>query len=113
MNYIEKTEFKSEHNLQFKVSDWIFTEFTRFRIGTCDRLWRSTGTTYDILAVSNDSMGNGHFNDVLQWFENSCKRDNKDLQILEFWNSRLKKHLISKKGFNDIGNNSIIKTYKL
>lgn len=110
-NKIKKVDFKSEHNLPFEVSSWIVPDFTRFRVGTCDGLFRSCDKSYDILAISNSNVGNGHFNDVLQWFENSCKRDNKNLQILEVWNSNLKAHLINKRGFNDIGNDNVIKTF--
>jgi len=105
--------FKSEHNLVFEVADWIFPEFKRFRIGTCDGLWRSTDESYDILAVTNNSAGNGHFKDVLQWFEMSCNRDNKSLRVLEVWNDNLKSHLINKQGFQDIGNDNLEKTFKI
>lgn len=105
-------EFESTHKLDFEVADWQYDgQYKRFRIGTCDGLWGSIETSYGILAVSNSSPGNGHFTDVLEWFENSCKRDNKSLQILEVWNKRLKKHLIEKCGFVDIGNNHVEKVF--
>lgn len=78
-----------------------------FRVGTCHGLYCSTDKTYDIIAIENDVKGNGHLEDVFQWFENSCRRDNKNLRVLEFFNKRFKKHLIRKRGFQKQGNNVI------
>lgn len=101
-------EFHTIHNLPFEAAPWeADPSFTRFRIGTCHGLWRSTDDSYDILAVANNEPGNGHFEDVLQWFYFSCKRDNKCLRILETWNENLKKHLINKRGFLDIGKDNV------
>ena len=105
------------HNLDFEAAPWecmgsIDESFTRFRIGTCEGLWTSTGTTFDILAVTNESPGNGHFEDVIEWFTYACKRDQKDLRFLEVWNKALKKHLIGKRGFKPQGNDNLIKPYR-
>ena len=106
-------QFKTTNNLDFEVADWeISMDFQRFRVGTCEGLFGATNTTYDILAVTNNQPNNGHFNDVLEWFENSCKRDKKDLRILEVWNDKFKKHLIDKKGFVAQGEDNVIKKYK-
>lgn len=105
-------DFKSEHGLAFEVAPWITHEFSRFRIGTCEGLWRSTKKSYDILAITNDKIGNGHLNDVFQWFENSCKRDKKSLRVLELWNEQFKQPLINKRGFTDIGNASVERKFK-
>lgn len=92
-------DFITEHQLSFEVAPWITREFMQYRVGTCHGLWTSTEDTYDILAVLNDEPGNGHFNDVMQWFEHSCERDNKNLRFLETWNERLVTHLVNKRGF--------------
>mgnify|MGYP006900773195 CR=1 FL=1 len=103
----------TEHHLDFEVSEWLFPEFKMFRVGTCYGLWRSTGKTYDILAIDNKEKGNGHLNDVLQWFEYSCRRDNLSLRVLELWNKRFMKHLIEKRGFKRIKkSNNVIKHFK-
>lgn len=90
-------------------------EWNCFRIGTCEGLWRATKNSYQILAITNNEPGNGHFNDVLEWFQYSCNRDKKHFVILELWNERLSKHLIEKRGF-DVWNNSegyhVIKPYQ-
>ncbi|MBF0553230.1 MAG: hypothetical protein HQK96_01590 [Nitrospirae bacterium] len=99
--------FQTEHKLDFEVASWpnIFCEkipFHRFRIGTCNGLWRQNGDSYEILAIENTKPNNGHFKDVLQWFWHSCKRDKLNLKILELWNERFKKHLIEKHGFEEM-----------
>lgn len=105
-------EFISEHSLPFEVAPWEHSkEFTRFKIGTCTGIWKTENKSYSILAITNDVKGNGHFDDVLQWFENSCRRDGYSLKFLEVWNPKLKKHLIEKRGFVDIGNFNLEKQY--
>lgn len=63
-----------------------YAGFSGFRVGTCEGLWRSTSSHYEILAVVNEKRGNGHFKAMLGWFEQSCKRDNKKLLLREVWN---------------------------
>jgi len=107
------------HKLDFEVADWVpipgfaaCKDFKRFRVGTCHGLWQSTESSYDILAIENDTKGNGHFEDVMQWFEASCERDHKDFKILEVWNAKLKKHLTKKRGFKIIGkSDNVIKRF--
>ena len=105
---------KTKHGLDFEACPWESTlgvddNYSRFRVGTCEGLWASTERTYDILAITNSQPGNGHFEDVLQWFENSCKRDGKALRILECWNKAFKMHLIRKRGFSPDGKDNVIK----
>lgn len=111
------TEFKTIHDLPFEVAEWEMNavmeeEWYRFRVGTCTGLWRSTDTSYEILAIENSKKGNGHFEDLLQWFYNSCLRDRKNLRIREVWNQRLKYHLVSKRGFRYLGPDDVEKQYK-
>lgn len=105
-------EFETTHKLPFEVAPWEHdSEFQRFRVGTVTGLWSYDKDNYHILAIDNSAPGNGHFEDVLQWFEFSCKRDKRNLQILEVWNDKLKAHLINKRGFVDIGEFNVQKTY--
>lgn len=100
--------FQSTHKLDFLCCPWERDpEWSRFKIGTCSGLWRSTETYYDILAIDNEEPGNGHLQDVFDWFENSCKRDNKDLRIMELLNLNFKTHLVYKRGFAINGQNAI------
>jgi len=107
----EKQYFTSTHNLTFEVAPWEFDigdRFERFRIGTCGGLWRCKDNEYQILAIDNKEKGNGHLEDVFDWFINSCKRDKKSLVILELWNRRFKKHLMEKRGFKQYHINDLI-----
>lgn len=109
----------TEHRLDFLVVDWsplpgmpVANDFKKYRVGSCDGLWQSTKTSYDILSIINSVKGNGHFNDVIQWFEYSCKRDRKDFRFLEVWNEELYKHLVTKRKFRSDGGYNLIKKLK-
>lgn len=112
--------FQTEHNLDFEARPWtppIVTksshEFIEYRIGTCEGLYCSDETSYSILTVKNSQKGNGHLNDVFQWFENSCKRDGKDLKVLEIQTERFYNHLVLKRGFTPIDKENVIKKYQM
>jgi hypothetical protein len=115
LNPEPKNAIKTKHDLSFEAAPWEMAaflpgqEFTRFRIGTIEGLFGSTETTFDILAVENSSPGNGHLDDVFQWFEYACKRDRKNLRVLECMNRRFKNHLITKRGFKPHGIDNLIK----
>lgn len=100
------------HHLDFLSSEdpWM-DEFYEFKVGTCHGLWRSTSDSYDILAIVNDEPGNGHLEDVFQYFEHSCRRDGKCLKIIEIWNERFKRHLITKRGFVETEQGDAVKTF--
>lgn len=102
--------FTTTHKLDFEVSVQNRSEdFYRFRIGTCHGLWRATADTYDILAVYNNKPGNGHLEDVFQWFSASCRRDGRDLRVMEIMNEDFLRHLIEKRGFVAEGDHCIKK----
>lgn len=105
---------KTKHNLPFEVAEWETgkildpnSTFRVFRVGTVGGLWDSTDTTYDVLAFLNEQPGNGHLEDVFEWFFSSCKRDNKDLRVLELWNKRFKAYLMREHEFVEQGENLI------
>jgi hypothetical protein len=103
-------EFRTEHNLTFESAHWN-GNIQAFRVGTVHGQWWAMDAAYVILSLINDQPGNGHLNDVFQWFENSCKRDRKQLVILEFMNDRFKKHCKEKRGFTDFQEDSLIKFF--
>lgn len=106
-------KFQSTHKLEFLCAPWpLSDEYMVYRIGTCHGLWFAEDGAYNILAVSNDDPGNGHFEDVMEWFENSCRRDNYDLKVLECWNQELKYHLMTKRGFENYDEDNLIKKFK-
>src|SRR5688572_27363722 len=94
---------KTKHNLDFLVADWPRNKAIKlFKVGTMEGQWFSTEDVYVILSFMNNEPGNGHLDDVFEWFEFSCKRDKKPLMILELMNDRFKKHLIEKRGFEEV-----------
>lgn len=112
---IERPEkpFESSHELDFLSCPWeVDREWNRFKIGTCHGLWNCVADAYQILAVDNDYPGNGHFEDGMEWFENSCRRDGKSLRIMELMNPRFEDHLIKKRGFVSDGPENLIKNFK-
>jgi len=106
-------EFRSTHNLPFEACPWPrCPEIQLFRIGTCNGQWTSSKDCYVIISVINEQPGNGHLEDVFEWFENSCKRDGKALVITDFFNKRFKKYCIKKRGFEVIpSTNDVIKEF--
>lgn len=106
-----KKEFESTHSLIFEVAESVHGML--FRVGTCNGQWGSTKDSYYILSVINEQPGNGHLDDVLEWFENSCKRDNKNLLVLECFNGKFYLHLIKKHGFIplDTDGDNVIKVF--
>ena len=111
---------QTKHNLIFEVAEWrlgnelgINDDWLLFRIGTCEGQWRGTDKRfYEILSIKNSEPGNGHFDDVLEWFEYSCRRDGRALLIREIMNQKFYKHLIEKRGFNNYGKEGVIKIFK-
>lgn len=89
----------TKHKLDFEAAPGKYGFDPVFRIGSCHGLWGSTSDSYYILSVINAEPGNGHLDDVFEWFEFSCKRDGKNLLVLACFNSRFYLHLLSKRGF--------------
>lgn len=108
----ETIEFKSTHGLDFLVAPHFMPEFANFKVGTCHGLYTADADKYIIVAVVNDKNGNGHLQDVFDWFEQSCIRDNKKLMVAELMNGSFRKHLIEKRGFVPYGENDLIKEFK-
>lgn len=106
----------TQHKLDFETAPFWFNRKgeplnIRFRVGTCHGLYCSTERTYDIIAIENSEKGNGHLEDVFQWFENSCKRDRKNLRVVAILNNKFRNHLISKRGFHNQGPDNVIKYF--
>lgn len=105
-------QFKSTHSLPFLMANWdvgLGENMFKFKIGTCEGLYQATKESYIIIAILNNKSGNGHLEDVFEWFENSCIRDGKTLKVVELLNKRFEKHLIEKRGFK--GNYNLEKTF--
>jgi hypothetical protein len=100
-----KKYFASTHNLEFEMCGWPYgvpanvASYWAFRVGTCRGLYTATKLEYQIIAIENDRPGNGHLQDMFDWFENSCRRDARNLRICACWNLKFKRHLLKKRGF--------------
>jgi hypothetical protein len=114
---------QTEHDLDFLAAPWELPdgdkaivrmatydddkypdiEWQLFRVGTCIGQWRLTPEAYEILSVINEKPGNGHLDDLLEWFEYGCRRSKLPLRILAFTNDGFKKHLLEKRGFVPFG----------
>lgn len=104
--------FQSSHKLDFRTSPWknplsVGPLWNEFFIGTCRGQWRESKESYEILSLLNTTPGNGHFDDVLEWFSHLAKGKGKDLLIRQCWNAELKRHLVNKRGFASLGENVI------
>lgn len=101
------------HKLDFEACPWPRNPSIQlFRIGTCEGQWMATENAYCIISILNSNKGNGHLDDVFEWFEHSSRRDKKALMILEFMNDRFKRHCIEKRGFTEIpGRDDVIKIF--
>lgn len=108
--------FKSKHNLEFvpkedgvRPNDEIRIRFT---LGTCNGLYEDNSEFLNLFGIFNSEPGNGHFDDVLEWFEYMCKRDNKDFLITWLDNQNLRDHLLKKRSFLPHGPRGVRKNLK-
>ena len=108
-------EFKTSNNLDIEitVTDMPYEDcgfWKQFNIGTCIGTFGEQEHYIEIFGISNKNKGNGHLNDVLEYFEYICVKKNKNLYITHFENQGFKNHLINKRGFAGQGN-SVIKNF--
>jgi hypothetical protein len=78
---------------------WNFDNYQQFKVGTMFGLWKWEKDKFVILAFMNDRPGNGHLEDVLDWFYCSAVCAQLPLVIRSVDNKRFLKHLIEKRGF--------------
>lgn len=103
---------KTTHNLDFLAAPFEHDpNLVRFKVGTCHGLYGVNDKEYELIAIMNDQQGNGHLDDVFEWFENSCKRDKKALKVCEIWNERFFNHLVTKRGFIELNPMYVIKRF--
>lgn len=105
---------KTKHNLDFEACPWPRNpSIMLFRVGSCHGQYFFDENSLYILSVVNDTPGNGHLDDVFEWFEYSARTNDKLLTILEFMNLQFKRHCIDKRGFKEIpGTDSLVKACK-
>lgn len=96
-------EFRTTHNLPFECAQHVVHKV--FRVGTCHGQWGNTKDSFYILSIINNQKGNGHLQDVFEWFEHSCKRESMNLLVLCCFNKNFYQHLIDKRGFTKLDDN--------
>lgn len=109
-------DFKTINNLSWYISPLYLPydedgDWKCLNMGTCIVHFGETEQAYEIFGIVNTNKGNGHLEDVLQWFEYMCKEKGKYLIFTHFENQNFKKHLIEKRGFESYGKNNAIKIY--
>lgn len=116
-------EFKSTHDLKFESRPWkLGVELSKlipgsdkimeFKVGTCNGQWFTDDNRncFVILSIINHSPGNGHTDDIFEWFENSCKSYKYDLVVEKLMNQKFKMKLLSN-GFEEFQKDSVIKRF--
>lgn len=106
---------KSSHDLIYEQSDPTELEPGRkmagYKVGTCHGLV-IFDDAINLLAVINNEPGNGHFDDVMEWFHYACRIQKKDFRVIELFNQRLKWHLINKRGFVAVDQMTVVKRWE-
>jgi hypothetical protein len=104
--------FSSTHKLDFLAAP--HRVGMAFKVGTCHGLFSAEWDSYIIIAIYNDEAGNGHLDDVFEWFENSCQRDKKNLIVAAIMNEKFFTHLITKRNFKkmDSKGENVIKAFQ-
>lgn len=107
-------KFKSEHKLKFLTAPHLIagapTGLEKFEVGTCHGLWRQDKASIEVWAVINGSPGNGHMDDVMQWFLELARLQNVILAVMDISNLAFKNQLILKWGFQTTkANDRVIK----
>ena len=115
-----KNEIQTTHSLDFETAPYSSPiaqkpDLKRFKVGTVIGIYGVTHDGYEIHSVNNTEIGNGHFNDVIQWFEYVCKRDKGTLTFTDVPTERFKKHLIEKRGFrpSEHNENDLVKSFDI
>lgn len=109
---MQKNAIITKHKLDFEAARWPIDErIMLFRIGTCEGQYLFVENSICILSVVNSVPGNGHLDDVFEWFEFASKKQGHSLKVLAIMNEGFKKHLIEKRGFVDVGDDNVEKYF--
>jgi hypothetical protein len=99
-----KNAIDTTHHLNFLSSPWNdplgVGGYMAFKIGTCNGLYTIKPQMLMLISVNNEERGNGHLNDVFEWFEYGAKFQSVPLSIVAFLNDRFYHHCLEKRGFH-------------
>lgn len=106
-----KNAVDTKHHLNFEATPWPRdNRIMAYRVGTCHGQYSFMDGSLVLISIVNESPGNGHLEDVFEWFEYAAKAQRIPLVIAEFFNYRFKKHCIEKRGFLEYAKaNGVIK----
>jgi len=103
---------QTKHNLDFLAAPWHRDKrVMAFKVGTCHGQYAFIEGKLSLISVINEVPGNGHLDDVFEWFEYAARVQGVDLVITEFFNDRFKEHCLKKRGFSSYGKNDVIKRF--
>lgn len=103
-----KNAIETKHKLDFEARPWkggLVDGVVQYRIGTCTGLYEYNDEGISIIVIDNDKPGNGHLDDVFEWFEYAAREKKKRLWIRQFFNSLFQDHCIKKRGFTQSDKN--------
>lgn len=93
-------KFKSPHKLKFKTAPHLIggapTGMEKFIVGTCHGLWVQHNLSVDMWAVINEKPGNGHMDDVIEWFFQIAKAGNVPIRVMDISNKTFYDELVEK-----------------
>jgi hypothetical protein len=100
----QENEFQTTHKLDFQIAPFSSPiaekqGLQRFKVGSVIGIFGVTHDGYEIHSCNNTEINNGNFEDVMEWFEYSAKRDKGSLTFTDVKNKRFRKHLLKKRGF--------------
>jgi hypothetical protein len=71
----------------------------RFFVGTCNGIFDVNAEGVNIIGITNENPGNGHVDDVFEWFEYAAAGADTRLWVREIYNQRFKQRCLTKRGF--------------
>lgn len=97
---MKKGTFKSTHALKFRSAAHLIggvdTGMNKFEIGTVHGLWNASTLSIDIFACINNEPGNGHLDDVFEWFFAIAKEKGLPVRVTNVSSPTFREQLIEK-----------------
>lgn len=81
------------------LNEFLRVNRTDVRVGSCMAVVDYTTPYNTLIFVANRQPGNGDFARLMDYLEAEAKNDDRPLEVVEIWNKRLRRHLITKRGY--------------